>query len=144
MPATINTCIQWYNDNMNSEESLSDRSYSVWTDSIEQTRIAIPDKLKKWSEGIDLNAKSPKPFDINLLDFLDQNELQVAMSGQTPSEVENLLRANHETLLHNNAEIDRLDGRILQISELAPSELDELYKNHKTTIEDYKILIKKL
>lgn len=140
MPATINTCIQWYNDNMNSEESLSDRNYSIWTDSIEQTHIAIPDKLKKWSEGIDLNAKSPKPFDINLLDFLDQNELQVAMSGQTPSEVENLLRANHETLLHNNAEIDRLDERILQISELAPSELEELYKNPETSDSDKSII----
>ena len=125
---------------MNSKESLSDRNYSVWTDSIEQTRIAIPDKLKKWSEGIDLNAKSPKPFDINLLDFLDQNELQVAMSGQTPSEVENLLRANHETLLHNNAEIDRLDERILQISELAPSELEELYKNPETSNSDKSII----
>ena len=125
---------------MDSKESLSDRNYSVWTDGIEQTRIAIPDKLKEWSEGIDLNAKSPKPFDINLLDFLNQNELQVAMSRQTPSEVENLLRTNHETLLHNNAEIDRLNERILQISELAPSKLEELYKNPETSDSDKSII----
>ncbi|MBQ1373282.1 hypothetical protein IIY66_00545 [Candidatus Saccharibacteria bacterium] len=127
------------NINVNNESFAEDK-ISNDTPDTEPVSVAIAGELGKWSEGIDLKTKAPKPFDIDLREYYDESELPAVTFDRTPSEIEEILKTNDEALRHNNAEIDRLNERIIQVSELDADELRELYNDPGTSDSDKSII----
>ncbi len=107
----------------------------------EESVPTIKGELGEWSEGIDLEKRMPKPFDIDLKDFFDRDELELVSSGKSESEIAELEKINHEAFLHNNAEFEKLNERILQIAELGPDEIDALYHDKNTSDSDKSIIV---
>ena len=96
--------------------------------------------FEKWGDGIDERIRRPKPFDIRLQGFFSQEELGKFVEGKSPSEVAQITELNHQTMLQNNVEIDKLNQRIVEISEFSPDELESFYSDETTSDSDKSIV----
>ena len=96
--------------------------------------------FEKWGDGIDERIRRPKPFDIRLQGFFSQEELGKFVEGKSPSEVAQITELNHQTMLQNDAEIDKLNQRIVEISEFSPDELESFYSDETTSDSDKSIV----
>lgn len=132
----------------NNEESSGnvDTNNSIlMSDEVGEEHDAVPtlevsDEIKPWLDGIDLDTKYPKPFQLDLQDFYNQDELKNIVADKTKTEAEEILHNNHEAILKNNEAIEQFDEHVFQISELRQSELEELYNSEQTNDSDKSII----
>ncbi len=102
--------------------------------------LEVSDEIKPWLNGIDLDTKYPKPFQLDLQDFYNQEELDSIVADKTKTEAEEIFRNNHEAIINNNEKIDQFDKHVLQISELNHTELEALYNDEQTSDSDKSII----
>jgi len=127
-------------DSLGEEVSSKKRKMSSWeTLEAQANRDLLPDGLVRWLEGVDPVSLRPKPFDVDLHDFLDEGELRAATAGKTMAEHREIVARNQEAIVHNNEELDAFSEHVIQISEMSSEELEAFCHDEKTSDSDKSI-----
>ncbi|MBR3246520.1 hypothetical protein IKF87_01405 [Candidatus Saccharibacteria bacterium] len=96
--------------------------------------------FEKWGDGVDNEKRVPKPFDIELLDVYSEDELSIVRHTQSTEKANEIIERNHQNMVKNNVEIDKLNQRIIDISELSPDELQKFYSSEEASDSDKSIV----
>lgn len=96
--------------------------------------------LEKWRDGLDLEKGEPKPFALNLQDFHTKQEMAELTAGKTAEEAAEMIQQNNEIVMQNNMAINDFNEHILDIANLTPQEVEELYQDGQTSNSDKSII----
>ena len=96
--------------------------------------------FEKWGDGVDNEKRAPKPFDIELRDVYSEDELSIVRHTQPTEKANEIIERNHQNMINNNVEIDKLNQRIVDISELSPDELQKFYSSEEASDSDKSIV----
>ena len=106
----------------------------------ESLKPSFNHSVAQWIDGIDLETKQPKPFDLELEDFYTESELKSIIEDKTEEERAKIIRENHEALLRNNEKIDQFNDRVIELSELGKADLEAMYRDEGISDSDRSII----
>lgn len=109
-------------------------------DSHQEIELEVANWIEKWRDGIDLEAKAPKTFDVSLKDFYTRQEMLELTAGKTAEETAEMTSKNNEAIMQNNAAIDQFNKHILDVAEMTPEAVEELYRNPQTSSSDKSVI----
>lgn len=107
---------------------------------LEPPKPRFSHSVAQWIDGIDLETKQPKPFDLELEDFYTESELKSIIEDKTKEERAKIIRKNHEALLRNNEKIDQFNDQVIELSELGKADLEAMYRDEGISDSDRSII----
>lgn len=106
----------------------------------EKTREELEKTYEKFRDGFEYVFNAANPYNLDIQEVENLDEVLDALGDTSRIEGNPSLKKDYEAFLHNNAEIERLDNRIIELSELSEQEREALYNNEETSDIDKAII----